>query len=76
MIWMSKVSLSRTPEICPTCSSHSDKAWLDALNRDRRKEQMTTITYEQFEVIMDRLEKEWFDLVSCVVIPPSFVSQA
>lgn len=24
---------------------------------------MDTVSYEAFEVIMDRLEKEWFDLV-------------
>ncbi|CAO1622949.1 unnamed protein product [Sympodiomycopsis kandeliae] len=45
-----------------------DKEWLDALNSDRRKEQLDTITYEIFEVIIDRLEKEWFDLMRRV--PP------
>lgn len=40
-----------------------DQEWLDAMNRDRKKEQIDQVTYEMFEVIMDRLEKEWFDLV-------------
>ncbi|KIO16591.1 hypothetical protein M407DRAFT_33754 [Tulasnella calospora MUT 4182] len=40
-----------------------DQEWLDAMNRERKKEQMDQVTYEIFEVIMDRLEKEWFDLV-------------
>lgn len=44
-----------------------DQAWLDALNADRKKDQLDKITYETFEIVMDRLEKEWFDLVS-----PSF----
>lgn len=41
----------------------SDKSWLDALNAERKKEQVDTVSYETFEVMMDRLEKEWFDLV-------------
>lgn len=41
----------------------SDKAWLDAVNAERKKEQVDVVSYETFEVIMDRLEKEWFDLV-------------
>jgi len=43
----------------------SDKAWLDALNVERKKEHLNTVSYEAFEIIMDRLEKEWFDLVRC-----------
>lgn len=39
-----------------------DKAWLDAVNAERKKEQVDVVSYETFEVIMDRLEKEWFDL--------------
>lgn len=45
-----------------------DQEWLDALNADRRREQQDTISYEVFEVIIDRLEKEWFDLMKRV--PP------
>lgn len=35
---------------------------------------MDQVTYEIFEVIMDRLEKEWFDLVGnpCDAGRPSF----
>ncbi|RXW14544.1 hypothetical protein EST38_g11319, partial [Candolleomyces aberdarensis] len=39
-----------------------DAEWLDAVNQERRKEQLDHITAETFEIIMDRLEKEWFDL--------------
>ncbi|KAG6885753.1 hypothetical protein C0993_010265 [Termitomyces sp. T159_Od127] len=46
-----------------------DKEWLDALNRERRKEQMSQISYELFEVVMDRLEKEWFDLTKNIPKP-------
>jgi len=30
---------------------------------ERRKEQLDKISCEIFEIVMDRLEKEWFDLV-------------
>ncbi|KAF8638766.1 hypothetical protein AX17_001982 [Amanita inopinata Kibby_2008] len=39
-----------------------DQEWLDSVNADRKKEQIDTVSYETFEIIMDRLEKEWFDL--------------
>ncbi|PFH45479.1 hypothetical protein AMATHDRAFT_159553 [Amanita thiersii Skay4041] len=39
-----------------------DQEWLDAVNAERKKEQIDTVSYETFEIIMDRLEKEWFDL--------------
>ncbi|KAJ7582101.1 PHD-zinc-finger like domain-containing protein [Mycena floridula] len=39
-----------------------DQLWLDEVNVERRKDQLNSITCETFEVIMDRLEKEWFDL--------------
>ncbi|THU93626.1 hypothetical protein K435DRAFT_757245 [Dendrothele bispora CBS 962.96] len=39
-----------------------DKEWLDAVNVERKKEQIDRVSYEVFEVVMDRLEKEWFDL--------------
>jgi hypothetical protein len=41
----------------------ADQEWLDAVNLERKKEQLNQVTYETFEIIMDRLEKEWFDLV-------------
>ena len=46
------------------CFVPSDQEWLDAVNNDRKKEQMDKVSCEAFEIIMDRLEKEWFDLVS------------
>ena len=33
------------------------------VNAERKKEQLNKVTYETFEILMDRLEKEWFDLV-------------
>ena len=33
------------------------------MNAERKKEQLDRATYELFEIIIDRLEKEWFDLV-------------
>ncbi|SAM86156.1 related to Peregrin (Bromodomain and PHD finger-containing protein 1) [Ustilago bromivora] len=45
-----------------------DQEWLDALNYDRRKEGLDTISYEIFEIIFDQLEKEWFGLMKRV--PP------
>ena len=40
-----------------------DLEWLEAVNAERKKDLIDKITFETFEVIMDRLEKEWFDLV-------------
>jgi NuA3 HAT complex component NTO1 len=42
----------------------ADQEWLDTINVERKKEQLNSVTYETFEIVMDRLEKEWFDLVS------------
>ena len=42
----------------------ADQEWLDAVNLERKKEQLNGVSYETFEIVMDRLEKEWFDLVS------------
>ncbi|RPD57252.1 hypothetical protein L226DRAFT_614349 [Lentinus tigrinus ALCF2SS1-7] len=39
-----------------------DQEWLDALNNDRKSQQLDKVSYETFEIVMDRLEKEWFDL--------------
>ncbi|KAI9513021.1 PHD-zinc-finger like domain-containing protein [Russula earlei] len=46
-----------------------DQEWLDALNAERRKEQLDKISYEAFEIVMDRLEKEWFDLTKNISKP-------
>ncbi|WVR09068.1 hypothetical protein IAU60_006129 [Kwoniella sp. DSM 27419] len=39
-----------------------DQEWLDGINADRKKDQCGAISYEVFEIIMDKLEKEWFNL--------------
>ncbi|GAA5825615.1 hypothetical protein JCM11251_000310 [Rhodosporidiobolus azoricus] len=39
-----------------------DQLWLDSLNVDRKREGHPQISYEVFEIIMDKIEKEWFDL--------------
>nr|XP_018259176.1 uncharacterized protein I303_08721 [Kwoniella dejecticola CBS 10117]OBR81334.1 hypothetical protein I303_08721 [Kwoniella dejecticola CBS 10117] len=39
-----------------------DQEWLDAINAERKKEQSGPISYEIFEILMDKLEKEWFSL--------------
>ena len=46
----------------------ADQEWLDAINIERKKEQLNPITYETFEIIMDRLEKEYFDLVRSDIV--------
>ncbi len=40
---------------------------LIAVNADRKKMQVDTVSYETFEIIMDRLEKEWYNLVRVAV---------
>ncbi|PKI83844.1 Nto1p [Malassezia vespertilionis] len=40
-----------------------DQAWLAEMNETRKKEQLDAVSFESFEIIMDRLEKEWFALV-------------
>ncbi|OCF39768.1 hypothetical protein I317_06430 [Kwoniella heveanensis CBS 569] len=39
-----------------------DQEWLDVINMERKKDQSGAISYELFEIIMDKLEKEWFNL--------------
>lgn len=64
MTWTSKVSSpSQLCEINPRAKT-PDQAWLDGINAERTKDQSGPISYEIFEIIMDRLEKEWFELVS------------
>ncbi|KAJ6624860.1 hypothetical protein B0H10DRAFT_2004445 [Mycena sp. CBHHK59/15] len=46
-----------------------DQEWLDAVNAERKKEQLDKITHEIFEVVMDRLEKEWFNLTKHIPKP-------
>jgi hypothetical protein len=49
--------------ISSSAEGAADQEWLDAVNAERKKEQLDKVTYETFEIVMDRLEKEWFDLV-------------
>ena len=44
----------------------SDQEWLDTVNQERRRDQTNQVSYEAFEIIMDRIEKEWFELVSII----------
>ncbi|TRM58204.1 hypothetical protein BD626DRAFT_188366 [Schizophyllum amplum] len=46
-----------------------DQEFLDALNAERKKEQLDRASYELFEIIMDRLEKEYFDLTKNIPKP-------
>lgn len=34
------------------------------INAERKRDNQTAVTYEVFEIVMDKIEKEWFDLVS------------
>ena len=45
------------------CLSIADLEWVDLVNAERQRQQLDRLSYELFEVIMDKLEKEWFDLV-------------
>jgi len=45
----------------------TDEVWLQIYNKERRKENSGQISGELFEAIIDQLEKEWFNLVSCQV---------
>lgn len=40
-----------------------DQAWLAQVNAERKQNQLDVVTCEAFEIIVDRLEKEWFALV-------------
>ncbi|KAJ7281986.1 bromodomain and PHD finger-containing protein 3, partial [Mycena rebaudengoi] len=46
-----------------------DQEWLEAVNTERKKEQLDRISHEIFEVVMDRLEKEWFNLTKHIPKP-------
>ncbi|PWY97894.1 hypothetical protein BCV70DRAFT_42705 [Testicularia cyperi] len=45
-----------------------DQEWLEVYNAERRKDGLDLISPELFEIILDQLEKEWFDLMKRV--PP------
>jgi hypothetical protein len=38
------------------------------MNTERKKEQLNKVSYETFEIVMDRMEKEWFDLVCHITL--------
>lgn len=38
--------------------------WLKIFNSERKKEKLGEVSGDLFESIIDKLEKEWFDLVS------------
>lgn len=44
-------------------SNGIDQQWLDGINIERKNDQLDHISYEAFEIVMDRLEKEWFALI-------------
>ena len=44
-------------------SNGIDQQWLDGVNIERKNDQLDHISYEAFEIVMDRLEKEWFALI-------------
>jgi hypothetical protein len=46
---------------------YADEEWLRLVNTDRKSQQLDSISYETFEIVMDRLEKEWFGLVSSLI---------
>lgn len=46
----------------------SDQIWMDNTNTQRRNDGLAVVSYEIFEIIFDKLEKEWFDLV-CYFFP-------
>lgn len=47
----------------------TDQIWLDGINADRKRDGEKPVSLEAFEIIFDKLEKEWFDLVRAS--PPS-----
>ncbi|KAF8586044.1 hypothetical protein K439DRAFT_1659937 [Ramaria rubella] len=46
-----------------------DQEWLDLVNEERKKAQVGPVSSEIFEIMMDRLEKEWFELMKRVPKP-------
>lgn len=64
MTWTNKVRAKVFSHDRQYLHREQDQEWLDAANTERKKDQGERISQELFEIIMDRLEKEWFDLVS------------
>ncbi|CAG8596661.1 13202_t:CDS:10 [Dentiscutata erythropus] len=49
-------------EIVEYDMDEQDDLWLKAFNQERKKEDLGELTADVFEALVDRLEKEWFDL--------------
>ncbi|KAJ7937710.1 hypothetical protein B0H13DRAFT_1852346 [Mycena leptocephala] len=52
-----------------TWTNKANQEWLDTLNAERQKRLLDKIPYEVFEVVIDRLEKEWFNLAKLILRP-------
>lgn len=61
---MTIVSLGTSPARSLKASLSADQVWLDNVNKERARERQSPVSYEVFEIIFDKLEKEYFDLVS------------
>jgi hypothetical protein len=46
------------------------------VNSDRKNQQLDPVAPETVEIIMDRLEKEWFQLVSTSFLAMTFVCRS
>ena len=68
MIWTSKVCCTSFGLKLGLAERHADQEWLEVVNAERKSQQLDKVSYETFEIIMDRLEKEWFDLVRPLVL--------
>lgn len=54
---------------CEYDMDEQDHEWLTALNADRKRLGFDQIPFEFFEIVMDRLEKEWFQLNRKLIKP-------
>ncbi|PLW23785.1 hypothetical protein PCASD_08751 [Puccinia coronata f. sp. avenae] len=54
---------------CEYDMDEQDLEWLHVLNMDRKRLSQEPVTCELFEIIMDRLEKEWFRLNQSIQKP-------
>ncbi|KAG0148574.1 hypothetical protein CROQUDRAFT_90071 [Cronartium quercuum f. sp. fusiforme G11] len=54
---------------CEYDMDEQDHEWLNALNLDRKSLGIDPTSFEFFEIIMDRLEKEWFQLNRKLIKP-------
>ncbi|KAI8449830.1 hypothetical protein BY996DRAFT_6418015 [Phakopsora pachyrhizi] len=54
---------------CEYDMDEQDQEWLNLLNADRKKMGHEPVSCELFEIVMDRLEKEWFNLSRKLIKP-------